>query len=416
MADVFTTLEQRGYIYQATNYDKLKKLLQSSEKFTFYLGIDPTADSLHIGHFFALMVFKYLQEAGNRGVLVIGGATAMVGDPSGKSDMRKMISQDVVDHNIAEVKTLASRFINTTGNNPAIILNNNDWFKKQNYVGFMREIGQHFNVNRMLASEAYSKRMEKGGLTFLEMGYMLMQAFDFEHLNQKYSCILQLGGSDQWGNITAGIRLHRQLMGHSLEKDSELLGFTNPLLLTKDGKKMGKTENGTLWVAREKTTPYDFYQYFYNVDDSDVKMLLKLFTRINLQEIDNLVDEDILRAKRVMAYEITKLVHGLKAANESQEMALSLFSKNNNREKAPTVDFSLDPSNNNKILLTELITAVGLTKSKTESRRLIKQNGISVNGEKITNEDYIFTNEFIYSNNPVLLQKGKKTFVKVDFK
>ncbi|MCL1805503.1 MAG: tyrosine--tRNA ligase, partial [Clostridiales bacterium] len=311
--DILSTLNDRGYVHQCTNLDRLAELLKSGRKLSFYLGIDPTADSLHIGHFCALMMFRYLQDAGHRGILLIGGATAMVGDPTGKSDMRQMMSREKIEYNLEEVKEVAKRFVRTDGDNPAIIVNNADWINRYSYVDFMRLVGVHFNIHTMLTADAYANRLKEGGLTFLEMGYMPMQAFDFVHLYEEYGCTLQIGGSDQWGNIVAGTALQRKMRFQEMEGPGnndaeEIFGLTCPLLLTKDGKKMGKTETGTLWVAREKTAAYDFYQYFYNVDDADVEMLLKLFTRVPLDEAAGLCRDDIIQAKRMMAYEITKLV------------------------------------------------------------------------------------------------------------
>lgn len=410
---VYELLEQRGYVYQCTNLDAVKKILDSDVPTTFYLGIDPTADSLHIGHFFALMMFRYLQDAGHKGILVIGGATALIGDPSGKSDMRKMLSKEQVIHNLEEVKTLAGRFVKTDGDNPAVILNNADWFNGYDYVDFMRDIGVHFNINTMLSADAYANRLKEGGLTFLEMGYMLMQAYDFEFLNNKYGCRLQIGGSDQWGNIVAGTGLHRKRSFLSAEDNTEdeIYGLTCPLLLTKEGKKMGKTESGTLWVARDKTTPFDFYQYFYNVDDADVEMLLKLFTRVELDEINRLCSTDIITAKRLMAYEITKLVHGEEEADNVMEKVQSLFGKaKDNGQNAPESDYEIVED---EISVLDLFVNAGLVNTKSEIRRLILQNGASIDGVKCSSVDDVVTRT--EGKDFVLLQKGKKIFLKVRF-
>lgn len=412
--DLFNTLNDRGYIYQSTNYDAIKEILNSDKKITFYLGIDPTADSLHIGHFFALMMFKYLQDAGHQGILVIGGATALIGDPSGKSDMRKMLTKEQVEKNIKEVKDLAIRFITTDGDNPAIIYNNAEWMHGYEYVDFMREIGIHFNVNTMLAADAYAKRIKQGGLTFLEMGYMLMQAYDFVHLNKKHGCILQIGGSDQWGNIVAGTSLNRKInfIEGKNETSDEIFGLTCPLLLTKEGNKMGKTEKGTLWVARDKTTPYDFYQYFYNVDDSSVEMLLKLFTRIELSEINNLCNTDVVKAKKVMAYEITKLVHGEEEADRVLMAVESLFGTGNNMDNVPSVEYPKANLHNEGILLVDLLVGIGFLSSKGEARRMIQQSAISIAGEKIADVNHkLFVEDF--SDNNLIIRKGKKNFIKV---
>ncbi len=410
---VYELLEQRGYVYQCTNLETVKKVLDSDTPTTFYLGIDPTADSLHIGHFFALMMFRYLQDAGHKGILVIGGATALIGDPSGKSDMRKMLTKEQVHHNLEEVKTLARRFVRTDGDNPAIILNNADWFHGYDYVDFMRDVGVHFNINTMLAADAYANRLKEGGLTFLEMGYMLMQAYDFEFLNKKYGCKLQIGGSDQWGNIVAGTGLHRKysFLSDKGNIENEIYGLTCPLLLTREGKKMGKTESGTLWVARDKTTPFDFYQYFYNVDDADVEMLLKLFTRVELDEIDRLCTTDIIAAKRLMAYEITKLVHGEKEADNVMETIQSLFGKTkDDGQNAPESDYEIVED---EISVLDLFVNSGMVNTKSEIRRLILQNGASIDGVKCNSPDDVVTRT--EGKDFVLLQKGKKVFLKVRF-
>lgn len=413
---IFELLETRGYVYQSTNLESVREILSSEKRITFYLGIDPTADSLHIGHFFALMVFRYLQDAGHQGILVIGGATALIGDPSGKSDMRKMLTKEQVQHNLEEVKELAKRFINMEGDNPAIILNNSEWINSYNYTDFMRDIGQHFNVNRMLSSEAYANRLAQGGLTFLEMGYMLMQAYDFCYLNKMYNCTLQIGGSDQWGNIVAGTMLHRKMnFLDEIKNTEELLGMTNPLLLTKDGKKMGKTESGTLWVAREKTTPFDFYQYFYNVDDEDVDTLLRLFTRVPLEQIDELIHSDILASKRLMAYEITKLVHGKEEADNVAQMVANLFDSNGNLPTdAPSCTLSAVVLQNGYSLI-DLISDCEICPSKSEARRLITQGGITVNGHKETDIHTTLTPNSL-ENNCIIIKKGKKIYKKILFK
>ena len=406
---LFDMLEERGIVKDMTHPEQIKELLNGDKKITFYLGIDPTADSLHIGHFFALRMFRHLQNAGHRGILLIGGATSMVGDPTGKSDMRKMLTREQVEHNLNEVKTLASRFI-LPGTE---IVNNADWMDKFTYVDFMRTVCVHFNVSIMLASEAYARRRENGGLTFLEMGYMLMQAYDFEYLNDKYGCKMQIGGSDQWGNLVAGTTLHRKrrFLADDEVTENDIYGLTCPLLLTKEGKKMGKTESGTLWVARDKTTPFDFYQYFYNVDDADVEMLLKLFTRVELPEIDRLCSTDIIAAKRLMAYEITKLVHGDSEADAVMETVNSLFGKaKDNGENAPESDFVIE---GNEISVIDLFVNAGLVKTKSEIRRLIQQNGASIDGVKCGSIDDVVTKT--EDKDFVLLQKGKKVFMKVRF-
>ena len=418
MDRLFDTLSQRGYIYQATNPQRIEEILNGDEKITFYLGIDPTADSLHIGHFFALMMFRYLQEAGHQGILVIGGATALIGDPSGKSDMRKMLTKEQVEKNLKEVKELAKRFIITEGDNAAIIYSNAEWFKGYEYIDFMREIGVHFNVNVMLSADAYAKRIKQGGLTFLEMGYMLMQAYDFVYLNKKHNCILQIGGSDQWGNIVAGTTLKRKLDFNDEEQVSdtkdtnEIFGLTCPLLLTKEGNKMGKTEKGTLWVARDKTIPYDFYQYFYNVDDSSVEMLLKLFTRISLEEIEQLCSSDIIKAKRRMAYEITKLVHGQEEADKVLNAVDSLIGKGQDSNNIPSAEFPKEKVGDEGVMIVDLIAEIKFLPSKAEARRMIQQNALTVGDSKINDINYrVFQKDF--TDNGLIIKKGKRNFIKV---
>lgn len=405
----FDLIKERGYIYQLTHEKEIIDLI-NGEPMTFYLGIDPTADSLHIGHFFALTLFRRLQEMGHRGILVVGGATALIGDPTGKSDMRKMLTKEQVEHNKREVKALAHQFIKTDGDNPAIILDNSDWINKESYIDFMRNVGIHFNVNRMLATEAYSKRLESGGLTFLEMGYMLMQAYDFTYLNKEYGCKLQIGGSDQWANILAGADLSRKLDNIDGAKIEPLFGLTCPLLMKADGEKMGKTASGTLWVSREKTTVYDFYQSFMNSYDEDVERLLSFFTNFEIDKIKEMCLSDIREAKKIMAFEVTKLVHGEEEALKAKETAQNLFE---NKESAdmPSVEARSDLLGNITIL--DLLN-IGFNLSKSEGRRLIEQNGISLNNEKVTDPNKIIFSEDL-KENYVIIQKGKKTFIKVVF-
>ena len=404
---IYDKLENRGYIYQSTNLEEVQKKL-TSEKTVFYLGIDPTADSLHIGHFFALMMFRHLQEAGHKGILVIGGATALIGDPTGKSDMRKMLSKDLVRKNVEEVKALAKKFIKTDGDNPAIILDNSEWFKNYTYIDFMRDIGVHFNVSKMLSNDIYANRIQEGGLTFLEMGYMLMQAYDFVYLNKKYGCELQIGGSDQWGNIVAGTSLYKKLNVGT--RTGEIYGLTCPLLLTKEGKKMGKTEKGTLWVARDKTTPYDFYQYFYNVEDENVEMLLKLFTNIDVNKIEEVCNSDIIMAKKIMAFEITKLVHGEEEALKAVEIAKAFFQRGD-LDNCPQYVVS-DKKITDGLSVVDLALESGLVSSKSEARRLIEQSGLSINGEKVK-DMYMYITPSNFQNGTLVMKKGKKNFVKV---
>ena len=413
ITNLFETLKERGYIYQATHEDKIREAL-NGEPITFYLGIDPTADSLHIGHFFALMMFRYLQDAGHKGILLVGGATALIGDPSGKSDMRKMLSKKEVQHNLEEVKALAMRFIKMDGDNPAIILSNSEWMKDYNFVDFMRDIGVHFNINKMLASETYAKRLEEGGLTFLEMGYMLMQSYDFMFLNKKYGCKLQIGGSDQWGNIVSGISLLRKSNFINDDEVDKIFGLTCPLLMTKEGKKMGKSESGTLWVAREKTTVFEFYQYFFNVKDEDTETLLRLFTRVALDKIITLCQDDIISAKRLMAYEITKLVHGEEEADKVAAMVIELFNNSSASDNMSTVVLDKNLLYDG-INIVELLTITNFISSKSEARRLILQGGINLNNEKVEREKQLVTQD-ILQDDYVVLKRGKRNFLKVIFK
>lgn len=407
---LFETLKERGYVYQVTNEENVKKIVNGAPT-TVYVGIDPTADSLHIGHFFSLMMLKYFQDAGHHVIVLVGGATAMVGDPTGRTDMRQMMTKERVQNNFNEVKKLVERFVDTKGENPARIVNNADWFKGYDYVDFMRDIGKHFNVNEMLTNDAYSRRLEEGGLTFLEMGYMLMQAYDFVYLNKTYGCILQIGGSDQWGNMTAGTKLSRKI---AFEKGtiSSLEALTCPLLTNSEGQKMGKTAKGALWVAREKTSVYDFYQYFYNVQDKDVFTLLKLFTRLPLRQIEDMVKNDIILAKKTMAFEITKLIHGEEEAQKAVDMSASLFSCGG--DDAP--EFELAKSElANGINICDLLALTKLCSSKSEARRMIEGGGVSMKGEKVSRFDLIVTLAD-FDNNSLLLKKGKKSFIKVVLK
>ena len=405
---LFDILKERGYVKDLTHEKEIIDLV-NGEPMTFYLGIDPTADSLHIGHFFALTMFRWLQDFGHHGILLIGGATALIGDPTGKSDMRKMLSKEEVAHNKAEVKELVKRFVRTDGDNPAIIVDNADWILNQTYVDFMRDIGVHFNVNNMLAADCYKKRLENGGLTFLEMGYMLMQAFDFVHLNKEFGCRLQIGGSDQWGNILAGADLSRKIGFSEGKKIDPLFGFTCPLLIKADGEKMGKTASGTLWVSRDKTTPFDFFQAWINSFDEDVERSLSFFTRMEISDIKELCRKDIREAKKLLAFEVTKLVHGEEDAIKARQTAEELFSNKGVSENMPSIKFD---SNKLDINVLDLLTEVGIVSSKSEGRRLMEQNGISINQEKETNTDRIITKaDFV--NGELIVQKGKKVFLKV---
>ncbi len=400
----FETLKKRGYIYQVTHEEEVKKIL-NGKPITFYLGIDPTADSLHIGHFFALTMARWLQDFGHEAIILVGGATALIGDPTGKSDMRTMITKEEVLKNRREVRKLIKRFVQEG----TLIVDNANWFKGRDYVDFMREVGVHFNVNKMLATEGYKNRLETGGLTFLEMGYMLMQAFDFIHLKENNNCILQIGGSDQWTNIVAGVELGRKLEFHDNKPIGELYGLTCPLLVKADGEKMGKTSKGTLWVSREKTDSYDFYQAFMNVFDEDVERLLSFFTRMEIDDIKRLCKDNIIEAKKLMAFEVTKLVHGKKEAERVRKISEKIF---NNKEIPEDMNtYKLD--NFMDINVIDLLMLTKIVSSKSEAKRLIEQNGITINKEKVNDIDMIITKDS-FINNELLIQKGKKTFLKVN--
>ena len=406
---LFDILKERGYVKDLTHEQEIIDLV-NGEPMTFYLGIDPTADSLHIGHFFALTMFRWLQDFGHHGIILIGGATALIGDPTGKSDMRKMLSKEEVAHNKAEVKELVKRFVKTDGDNPAIIVDNADWICDKTYVDFMRDIGVHFNVNNMLSAECYKKRLENGGLTFLEMGYMLMQAFDFVHLNKEFDCRLQIGGSDQWGNILAGTDLSRKIGFSEGKKIDSLFGWTCPLLIKADGEKMGKTASGTLWVSRDKTSAFDFFQAWINSFDEDVERSLSFFTRMEISDIKELCKKDIREAKKLLAFEVTKLVHGEEEANKARQTAEELFSNKGISDNMPSVKLNADKLDINVL---DLLIDVGIVSSKSEGRRLIEQNGISINQEKENNIDRVIT-KHDFKDGILIIQKGKKVFLKIE--
>ncbi|MDD4298594.1 MAG: tyrosine--tRNA ligase [Bacilli bacterium] len=408
---LFDILKERGYIKDLTHEQEVIDLM-NGRSMTFYLGIDPTADSLHIGHFFALTMFRWLQDFGHRGIILIGGATALIGDPTGKSDIRKMLSKEEVEHNKAEVKELVERFVQTEGNNPAIIVDNADWICDKTYVDFMRDIGIHFNVNNMLSAECYKKRLENGGLTFLEMGYMLVQAFDFLHLNKEFGCKLQIGGSDQWGNILAGADLSRKIGFSEGKKIDPLFGLTCPLLIKADGEKMGKTAAGTLWISREKTTVFDFFQAWINSFDEDVERSLSFFTRMNMNEIKELCNNDIREAKNILAFEVAKLVHGEEEAIKAKKTSEELFNNKGTSDYMPSTEISKSKLDINVL---ELLVETKLVSSKSEARRLIEQNGISINQIKENDANRTLTsNDF--NAGFLIIQKGKKTFLKVNLK
>ena len=413
MKKAFNILKERGYVYQATNEEIIKNMLNSSEPKTFYLGIDPTADSLHIGHFFALTMVRRLQKIGHHPIIVIGGATALIGDPTGKKDMRKMLTKEQVEHNKKEVKELVKRFVEVEGENPALILDNSEWINPESYIDFMRNVGIYFNVNKMLATDCYKNRLEQGGLTFLEMGYMLMQAYDFVYLNEKYGCTLEIGGSDQWANMVAGVELARKMDFANEKEDRGLQALTCPLLVKADGEKMGKTASGTLWVSREKTTIYDFYQMFMNSFDEDVERLLSFFSDYEIEDIKKMCKEDIRNAKKVMAFEVTKLVHGEEEALKVKKASEEIFNNKGNSDNTEAINLSKDILKE-KSNVVDILMLSGIFESKSEIRRLIEQNGININGAKVTSINMQISIDLL-KDNALLIQKGKKKFIKITF-
>ena len=402
MANVFDILNERGYIEQVT-HDELKDLL-GKESVPFYIGFDPTADSLHIGHFISLMVASHMQKAGHKPIILIGGGTATIGDPSGKTDMRRMMTRDEINHNVECFKKQMSKFLSFEGENSAIIVNNADWLLDLNFIEFMRDIGSLFSVNKMLTAECYKQRMERG-LTFFELGYMLMQSYDFLHLYETYGCKLQLGGNDQWSNILGGVDLIRRI-GHS-----DSFGLTFKLLTTKEGKKMGKTEKGALWLDPEKTSPYEFYQYWRNIADADVKNVLSLITFLPMDRINELCayqDERINEAKKVAAFEITKLIHGEEEAKKAEEASQALFEGSGSLENMPTSKIENLPCS-----VLDIMIQIGFAPSKGQARTLISQGGISLNDEKLSDVNYQLS-ELDFKEGYAILKKGKKVFHKLE--
>lgn len=405
---LYELLKDRGLIYQSTDETKLKELL-NGKPVAIYTGTDPTADSLHIGHCVPACIMRRLQQAGHKIIILVGGATAAIGDPSGRTEMRKMLTQDQLNHNIESIKRAYSKFLKFDGENPAIIVNNADWFKGYDYIEFMRDVGVHFNVNKMISNEIYAKRMEEGGLTFFEMGYMLMQAYDFLYLNKKHDCQIQWGGADQWGNIVAGSELGRK-MNFIDNKNRTMVGVTNPLLLTPEGKKMGKTEKGAIWIDNEKISAYDFYQGVYQTPDACVEMMFAIFTDVPMDEVRELIKTDIVSAKKRMAYEITKFIRNEQDAIDAQNMSENLFNGSQNMDNAPTVTLNIGEVADNTPVL-DLLVQVDFVKSKGEGRRLIDQKGISMNNEVIANAFATISKAELTQG--VLFKKGKKNFIKV---
>ena len=403
MKNVFDVLEERGYIEQMTHPQEIKDLF-GKETVPFYIGIDPTADSLHVGHFVSLMVASHMQKCGHKPIILVGGATAIIGDPSFKNDMRKMLSREEINHNVECIKKQVERFVSFEGENAAIIVNNADWLLDLKFVDFVREIGSLFSVNKMLNAECYKQRLETG-LTFFEMSYMLMQSYDFLHLYETYGCKLQMGGNDQWSNIIGGVDLIRKI-----GKDDSF-GLTFKLLTTKEGKKMGKTEKGALWLDPNKTSPYEFYQYWRNVEDDSVETVLNMLTFLPVEKIKELTaykDERINEAKKVAAFEITKLIHGEEEAKKAEEAANALFNGQGSLDNMPTVNVETYD-----ISLIDAIIKTNIAPSKGQARTLITQGGISLNDEKITDVNYVLSADD-FKEGYAILKKGKKVFYKLN--
>lgn len=400
---VFDVLKERGYIAQCTNEDEVRAMFEN-EKVTFYIGFDPTADSLHVGHFLGLMVMSHLQKAGHRPVCLVGGGTGTVGDPSGRSDMRKMLTDEDIEYNCNQFKKQMARFIDFS-DGKALMVNNGDWLRKLNYIDLLREVGAHFTVNRMLAAECYKNRMEKG-LTFLEFNYMIMQSYDFLELHRRYNLKLEMGGDDQWSNIIGGVELTRRITGDAV------YGLTFTLLTKSDGQKMGKTAGGALWLDKEKTSPYDFYQYWRNVDDADVERCLALLTFLPMEEVRRLgalEGQEINEAKKILAYEVTKLVHGQDEADKAKAAAEAVFGGSGSSENMPTVELTAEDAAKK---LVDVLVAADVFGSKGEARRLIQQNGLSLNDEKVTDPDYTLS-EGDFTDGEAIVKKGKKKFYRL---
>lgn len=403
---VYEELVARGLIAQVTDEKEIRELVNSG-KAVFYIGFDPTADSLHVGHFMALCLMKRLQMAGNKPIALIGGGTAMVGDPTGRTDMRQMMTPETIQHNVDCFKKQMSRFIDFS-DDKALMVNNADWLMNLNYVDVLRDVGAHFSVNRMLTAECYKQRMEKG-LSFLEFNYMIMQSYDFYALYKKYGCNMQFGGDDQWSNMLGGTELIRRKLGKNA------YAMTINLLLNSEGKKMGKTQSGAVWLSAEKTSPYDFYQYWRNVDDSDVIKCLKMLTFLSLEEIaefEKLEGAEINKAKEVLAFELTKLVHGEEEATKAQNTARTVFAGGGKDANMPSTDLTKDELGEG-IQILDLLVKCGLISSKGEGRRLITQNGISVNDAKVT-DIFLEIKEDDFTNNELVIKKGKKVHHKVN--
>ena len=405
--NIFEELQTRGLIAQVTDADEIKNLINNGGA-RFYIGFDPTADSLHVGHFMALCLMKRLQMAGNKPVVLIGGGTGYIGDPSGRSDMRSMMTPETIQHNCDCFKKQMERFIEF-GEDKAIMVNNADWLLKLNYIELLREVGACFSVNNMLRAECYKQRMEKG-LSFLEFNYMIMQAFDFYYLHEKYGCNMQFGGDDQWSNMLAGTELIRKKTGE------DAYAMTITLLMNSEGKKMGKTAKGAVWLDPEKTSPFEFYQYWRNVDDADVMKCIKMLTFLPLAEIDDMEkweDSRINEKKEVLAYELTELVHGKEEAEKAKAAAYALFSGSGDSENMPTTEITQQDLFEDKINITNLIVKCNFAQSKGEAKRLIQQGGVSINDETVTALDKMYTKQELQEG--LKIRKGKKHFHKAVF-
>lgn len=400
--NVFDTLMERGYIAQTTHEEEIRELL-GKESVTFYIGFDPTADSLHVGHFVTMMFMAHMQRAGHRPIALVGGGTAMIGDPSGRTDMRQMLTKEGIDHNVSCIKKQLENFIDFN-DGKAILENNADWLLDLNYVAFLREVGTHFSVNRMLTAECFKQRLEKG-LSFLEFNYMLMQGYDFYVLNEKYNCKMQLGGNDQWSNMIAGMELIRR------KASKQAYAMTCTLLTNSEGNKMGKTAKGAVWLDPEKTSPYEFYQYWRNVDDAEVDQCLRLLTFIPMDEVrrlSSLEGAEINEAKKILAFEVTKLVHGEDEARKAEEATKALFGGGGDLDSMPTTELESSLFEEGVGVL-NLLTKIGLTKSNGEARRLISQGGISIKDSQVNDPSMVITlNDF--EDNRLIVRKGKKVY------
>ena len=406
---IYEELVARGLIAQVTNEEEIRKMVNEG-KAVFYIGFDPTADSLHVGHFMALCLMKRLQIAGNKPIALIGGGTGMVGDPSGRTDMRKMMTPEIIQHNCDCFKKQMSRFIDFS-DGKALMVNNAEWLMNLNYIEFLREVGPHFSVNNMLRAECYKQRMEKG-LSFLEFNYMLMQSYDFYELFQRYGCNMQFGGDDQWSNMLGGTELIRRKLG----KDAHAMTIT--LLLNSEGKKMGKTQSGAVWLDPEKTSPFDFYQYWRNVGDADVLKCLRMLTFLPLEQIDEMdkwEGSQLNKAKEILAFELTKLVHGEEEATKAQEGARALFAGGANTDNMPTCELSEEDFADDNIDILTVLTKSGLAASRSEARRNVEQGGVSVDGTQIKDIKAVFAKDQ-FAGDGVVVKRGKKNFKKVILK